>query len=266
MKTDEATPSNAIAILVVSCDAYRDLWEPFFRCFFKYWPDCPYPVYLGANSAICPDTRVRALTIGPDVDYSSNLIAMLQRIDEQWVIFWIEDRVLAAPVNTARVANVVAMAQEQKTGFVKLIASHPYALMADKYQEFGPIPKGTPYRVCMTIGLWHRPTLLKLLCPGETAWQIERQGSQRSNLLDEAFCALSYRLRRDPPFHDMHLIIKGQLLRDAVSFLQGEGLDQMLANRPLQTLRSFLYVRAYLISKNLTSGIRYICRRLVRPQ
>ncbi len=261
MNTGEAISGNDVAILVVSCDAYRDLWEPFFRCFFKYWPDCPYQVYLGANSATYPDARVRTLTVGADVDYSSNLVAMLQRIEAPWVITWIEDRALGARVDTLRLADLVAAAQEQGAGFLKLIASHPYAIPDDPAQEIGEIPKGTRYRVCMTVALWNKQVLLRLLRPGETAWQIERQGSERSNHFIEGFWSLSAGIKDNPPISDVHLIIKGRLVRDARTFLTREGLSDLLKQRKPQTLGSFLYVRAYLIVKDIATALRWAIRR-----
>ncbi len=41
--------NSELAILVCSCDKYADVWEPFFKLFFKFWPDCPYPIYLLSN-------------------------------------------------------------------------------------------------------------------------------------------------------------------------------------------------------------------------
>ena len=52
-------PPEDPAILVVSFDAYQDLWPVFFQAFFKYWPDCPYRVYLGANTATYVHPRVQ---------------------------------------------------------------------------------------------------------------------------------------------------------------------------------------------------------------
>lgn len=46
---EESGRAADVAVVVASCDAYADLWEPFFRLFRRYWPDCPYPVYLGSN-------------------------------------------------------------------------------------------------------------------------------------------------------------------------------------------------------------------------
>ena len=85
-----------VTLLVVSCDAYQDLWHPYFHCLFKYWPDCPFPISLGSNSLAYPDSRIKSIQIGPDLDYSSNLLAMLDRIETPWLILWIEDLLLSA--------------------------------------------------------------------------------------------------------------------------------------------------------------------------
>lgn len=33
---------NDVTVLVNSCDAYEDLWFPYFEFFRLNWPDCPY--------------------------------------------------------------------------------------------------------------------------------------------------------------------------------------------------------------------------------
>ena len=41
--------NDKLAILVLSCDGYTDLWRPFFENFKKKWGDCPYDIYLLTN-------------------------------------------------------------------------------------------------------------------------------------------------------------------------------------------------------------------------
>lgn len=244
-----------VAILVVSCDSYQDLWHPFFHCFFKYWPDCPYPIYLGSNFLSYSDTRVRQIRIGLDVDYSSNLLAMLDHIDQPWVILWIEDLVVSVPVDTKRVVRLINLAQEQQVGYLKLIARHPFSTVEHPTQEFGEIPPGTRYRVGITIALWDKQVLLDILLPNETPWDIERRGSQRSNGFKKRFCALSSRIRNNPPISDMHLVRKGRLNRDAIEFLKHEDLLFFVSKRPIQTLLSYLYVKAYSVFWDLYSPL-----------
>jgi hypothetical protein len=245
-----------VAILVVSCDAYQDLWNPFFSCLFKYWPDCPYPIYLGSNFLEYLDARVKPILVGPDLDYTSNLINMLNQIEQEWVIIWIEDRVLSAQVDTIRITNLIKSAQSQQASYLKLIAIHPFAYIKEKTQEIGEIPRGVRYRVSMTVALWNKSFLLKILCPGETAWDIERRGSQRTNEFNAKFFCPSIGIRKNPPLHAVHLVIKGRLLRDALKFLKQEGLQDYIKKWPKQTIASFFYVKAYIALLDLSSKLR----------
>ena len=242
---------NDIAILVVSCDAYQDLWHPFFHCLFKNWPDCPYPIFLGSNTISYSDSRVQPVMVGKDLDYSSNLINMLKQIPHEWVILWIEDRVLSAPVDTSRLIKMIQLAQSRGAGYFRLIAHHPFAWSKDKSQEISEIPKGSYYRSSITVALWRKSVLTKLIRPGETAWDLERIGSRRSDNLDEKFFCLTAYVKHNPPISDQHLIIKGRLLRDAHQFLQKEGLQEYLQQRRLQTLRSYWYVRLYIATLDI---------------
>lgn len=245
-----------VAILVVSCDAYKDLWTPFFRCFFKYWPDCPYPIYLGSNFSEYPDSNVHSILVGVDIDYSSNLIKMLGQIRERWVILWIEDRVLSDPVDTTRLKKLVRLAQVEQAGFLKLIGDHPLTFLRDKNKEFGEIPLEARHRVCMTIGLWDKQTLLRILRPGETAWDIERKGSRRSVTLGEKLLTLNANFWNIPPISYCHLIVKGKIIRDVLPFLYKEDLVDLI-QRPMQSIRSYWYGRIYNLVLDIFSRFKW---------
>ena len=261
--------TNDVAVLIVSCDKFEDLWLPFFICFFKYWPGCPYPIYLGSNFATYQDARVRPILVGEDIDYSSNLLAMLEAIQQQWIILWIEDRVISSPVRTERISKLVRQAQEWGAAYLKLVANHPFAFPADKSSEVGEIPRGSRYRICMTIALWKKPVLVELLRCGETAWELERRGSERSNRLEEKFLALSIAQRFDPPLPDVHLIIKGRLSRDAPRFIAREHLQGCIGKRSLQTMGSYWYGKVYVVALNIQSQFKLLLEkigRIYRPE
>ena len=38
--------SKDLTIFVNTSDNFEDCWEPFFKLFKLYWPDCPYPIVL----------------------------------------------------------------------------------------------------------------------------------------------------------------------------------------------------------------------------
>src|SRR5579875_2993140 len=78
------------AVLVMSCDAYRDLWNPFFTLFRRYWHDCPWPVYLGTNRLQFADEHVTSLAAG-DGPWSERLRFCLQQIEADFVLLLLED-------------------------------------------------------------------------------------------------------------------------------------------------------------------------------
>lgn len=249
-----------IAVLVVSCDRYDDLWKPFFNCFFKYWPDCPFKVYLGTNHRVLADARVTTISIGDDRSYSENLLAMLEHIPARWVIFWVDDRFVAGPVQTAAVLRLAHRAQELGAACLKLIPEHPlgYAATPD---GIGAIPKGTFYRVSLTITLWQKECLAKLLVPGESAWQLEKKGARRSADLGEPFFGLARGSRRQPPIPHVHTLVKGRIIRASLPFLTGEGLLQDLRQRGLESRRSQLYT---LVFWKILVWFAPLCDRLIR--
>lgn len=233
-----------IPILVVSCDAYQDVWHPFFHCFFKNWSECPHPVHLVSNMLTYPDKRVSPLLIGADVDYSSNLITAVSQIPDEWLIFWIDDRPPAFPVDTTRLAQLMQLAQSQEAGYFRLIPSNPPALV-EQTAELGEIPKGSRYRISMTVALWRKSTLLKILRAGETAWDIEKRGGVRSNEIDDKFFALPIGVRQNAPLVDVHLISKGKLIQRGAAFLKQEGLLHHLENRSQLKPWQHLYYELY---------------------
>ncbi len=234
-----------VSILVVSCDRYADLWEPFFRCFFKYWPNCPYPVYLGTNYRKFDDGRVASLDIGNDISYSDNLLAMLSRVDSPWVILWVEDRFLSHCVCSERISEVIGKAARHRAGYLKLISASPLVNDHIEGEEFGDIPKGAKFRACITVGLWRKEVLERLLVPGETVWEIERNGSHRSALFPERFLAYGRKFRCEAAIRDRHILMKGSILRDARPFLLREGLSAQLSGRKVQSFRDYLYYWSY---------------------
>ena len=58
--------SEDIAFVVSSCDKYYFLWDPFFKTLEKYWPDCPFQLYLITNSLDYQNEKVKTLNIGED--------------------------------------------------------------------------------------------------------------------------------------------------------------------------------------------------------
>jgi hypothetical protein len=83
--------SDGLAVLVLSCDKYHDLWKPFLGQFRKYFPVESYPIYLGSNSKACTEPGVISVLSGDDPDWSTSLKRMLAQIKEPKIFVILED-------------------------------------------------------------------------------------------------------------------------------------------------------------------------------
>lgn len=185
---------SKIPLLVVSCDAYSDVWKPFFSVFWKRWPDCPYPVFLGTNHKTYDDSRVTTINVGDDIDWASGVLAMLDQLDCEYFILFLEDFLILQQVETSQVARLLNIAIEEQVGCLRLSAKLPLALPpsrpVDKYPQIGILDSTEPYRVSAQVAIWNAGTIRKLLVPGFTPWEFETFGTQLSQSTQDAFWAV----------------------------------------------------------------------------
>lgn len=241
MKSEPSFPD--VAFVVVSCDKYSDLWEPFFHCLRKYWPDCPYPVYLVSNHKDYEEHGVTTLKVGDDRSYSDNLRTAMAQLSQPWVILWLEDVFICERVDTARFTAVIERARSIPVGYLKLSPQLP--LSYETTGEIGPIPKGVRYRSAIGVSLYDMKTLDKLLVPGASAWDLDT--SNMSDTLDEPFYSLTSRAARRPLMKWVHGVIKGRWCFPAVGFLRREGFGHLIPGRERLDIRTDAYVGLFKI-------------------
>jgi hypothetical protein len=228
---------ESVAVLVCSCDKYRDVWAPFFTLYFRYWPDCPYPIYLLSNTVGFDDPRVSNLLVGDDRDWTSNLISALKQIPETTVMIFMEDYFLYRPVETEAVRQLASMMSVRKWGYLRLFpvpgADHATEAVASK--PLGPLEFGAPYRVSLQLALWTKDLLASLLLPGESAWQLELVGSRRSDTLrQEFFSMVRDSLEFVPISYFCTAVEKGRWVPGALRLLKSEGVEIDLSRRGIQ--------------------------------
>ncbi|MGA2819242.1 MAG: hypothetical protein ABSF61_01080 [Anaerolineales bacterium] len=224
--------NGATAVLVVSCDRYGDIWEPFFSLFSRYWPDCPYPLYLGANFKTFPSERVQPILVGPDRDWSTNLLRMLEELFHSDLLLLQEDFLLSAVVDTPRVQELVSYAKRKGAGCLRLMPIPGPDEPCRDQEDVGKIRKGSAYRVSLQAAWWHKPVLQALLREGETPWQFEVRGSLRSNDLEFPF--LSLREGKGYPLNYFTTaVVRGYWEPGAVEFCRREGIEVDLRARPV---------------------------------
>lgn len=246
-----------VSVLVASCDWYSDLWHPFFTLFRRYWPDCPYRVFLGANFASYPDPGVEHVHVGEDRDWALGFRAMLKSLPTDLVLVLLEDYLLTAPTDTLRIERLVARMRDRDAACMRLVPV-PGAPTADpNFPEAGELPRGMPYRVSLQAAVWEKRALLELLTPGESPWGLEHDGSGRSAALPQPFLSVVQRAPWPLPYFAT-AVVRGVWLRDAVALCRREGVPVDLSARPIETRRAYAARRLRPLRRRLGAARRSI--------
>lgn len=222
-------PSNnlQLAIIVVSCDNYSDLWQPFYTLFRRFWPWCPYKIYHVSNFLENRAEGVVSLLVGEDLSWSDNLIQALDLIEEEYVFMMIDDLFLIQEVCSEGLQEVFAWISRDKPDCVRL---NPVPQPDMPYNKtVGIVLPGTLYRTATVMTIWKKTVLLDLLKPGENAWEFEQYGSVRSDKFS-GFYSTHYLLL---PF--INGVIKGKWRRSAVNLLKSLGIPIQFERRKLMT-------------------------------
>ncbi len=176
-----------VALVLSSCDKCSDLWEPFFTLLKRHWQGFDLRVYL------CTDNKTYSyegfdiscpLHMPPGSTWSENLMALLEVVNEEYVLLMLDDFWLKADVNLTQLCRCEEwMKANKRIGFICLThqlepsSENPLSIDYPGLIEYG---QKTPYRVTTQAGLWRRDFLLSLLRKHESAWWFEMFGSKRS--------------------------------------------------------------------------------------
>jgi len=219
--------SNEVAVLVVSCDKYSDLWEPFFTLFSMYWKPCPFKLYLLSNREKWEKWNVTNLLVGEDVSWSDSLKSGLEMLSEPYVLMTLDDLFLC---NFVPNDNVIKITNWALLNNVNHIRMNPYPKADKPFNNLvGLVSKNTRYRTSTVFTLWKRKILEKLLLEGESPWDFEIIGSERSNNYDGFYAAW------DIHFPYLNGIIKAKWNRSAASFIKSKGIETNFEKREIMT-------------------------------
>jgi len=178
-----------VTILVNSCDKYEDAWEPFFKLLKIHWPECGnYRIILNTETKVydCDFLNVETICGGNKATWSQRLKFILEQIDTEFVLLFLEDFFLMSRVNIAAFNEAVDFISSDKSvGYVGLKYNQTHKFRDENVKEpqehfFDRTLTDTVNRINCNTALWRKEFLLKLLREHESPWEFEKYGSYRS--------------------------------------------------------------------------------------
>jgi hypothetical protein len=218
------------AVFICSSDSRHDVLRRILPSVIKFWPDCPYALYVGMNTR--RDLIDRATPVLASASqWRQEFAEQLDQIPEEHVIVLLDDFLLYAQVDQARLTQVVRNTISMGLPYVRLVPlgrSLAARLMGRQPTLLRPdlerIPASHPFYCGLQIAIWRKRHLESLLHKQQSIWEFEHQ-----SIPEASHCALTH----SPPIRYRHLIERGRWLPDAPSLLRRAGLPADLGDRPV---------------------------------
>lgn len=212
---------NNTAIIVITCFKFRQAWEPFFKLFKKYWPDCPFSVYMITDKGSFDDINV--IEIGNDNGFSGNLLLGLKNVEQPKIIYFQEDYFFTNYFDTKRIKKYSNYLDTHSIACLRLAPCPGPTEIWKEDKTLGIIKKGEEYRVSTQTAIWDKDIFVNLLKNGETGSEFEINGTKRSKMLDKMFLSV-WRNQSPTPYY-ITGIVRGVWQQGALDHLQKEGID-----------------------------------------
>lgn len=223
------TNCDKCSVVVSSYDGNADVWQPFFTLFFRYWPDCPFPIYLVSNYKKYDDSRVKTISVGEDKGWATNMKTALRQIPTGHLICMLDDLFLKKTTNTGYIKSLVDYVQNNPIAYVGLV---PFLDLDESYTDkfnLGRVRKSAD-QVSFRASLWDKKIFDSLLTPGEDFWEMELAWSKRSRDIGALFLSV-----KEPVlYYDVRsALIRRKWMYDAVQLCKKEGIRIDTNKRPI---------------------------------
>ncbi len=181
---------NNTSVVVVSCNKYKEVWDPFFILFNKYWPDCPYKVYFLTDlQGKKPNyNNVEVLTTSEDNGWCQNTSILLDNINTKRILLFQEDFLIKKLVNTIQVRQLINFSIENNVACLRFC---PTPGPSTNFNSFvGNINKNDNYRFSMQLSLWDTKVIKPIIKSQTNIQDLEHNGIELTKNINQPFFSL----------------------------------------------------------------------------
>lgn len=235
----------SVALVVLSCDNYSDLWPMTLYFIEKNWSECPFDKYFVTNYKSIPKSSFECMKIGKDVSWSDNLLKVLSvlKTNYKYVLITLEDVPIIEKVDQAKLNQIMNTYFEIDANFLNLTNIPKATHKINEY--FGLLEKGSIYRPMTEYSLWKITVLEDLLVKGENAWEFEKFGAVRSDVYDKFYVVYK------SIFLTCHTVVKGKWVRSAIKKVSKLGFNPDTSNRKIFSRKEELQLQLYRMIFNI---------------
>jgi hypothetical protein len=225
----KAASPPSVAVLICGSDSRMDILDRVLPSVLKFWPDCPYPIYVGLNKDHQVASNVTTLVAQPS-EWRQECLAQIGQIPQSHLIVVLDDYLFQKPVEQNRLGHFVAMVIESHIAYLRLVPLGKSLLArlldfraAPDDLRIRAIKEDRPFYSGMQIAIWEKAHFALMLKRPGSIWEFEHQ---RIKGIEH------YAITGRAPIRYRHLVDKGRWLPYARSLLKRVDLSADLGERP----------------------------------
>ena len=112
--------NNKMAILVLSCDNYSDLWDDFFNLRDKFWPDCPFRWYVVTETKDYYREGVEVIKCGKELNWAGRFRKAVHSVDNPLIGVFLEDYYISGKIDNTRITSLVDLMMDKGVDYLDL--------------------------------------------------------------------------------------------------------------------------------------------------
>jgi hypothetical protein len=209
--------------------------------FERYWPDCPFTTYHVSETVKYSDKYINILT-GSNKEWSERLLTALDKIDEEYVFLLLDDYFLLKKVQNKDFENCLnVLNRNPNAGLLRTFPVPPPQQKYSKENGIGLIDKNRPYSISTQATIWKKGFLMDFLIPTENIWQLELDGSKRTQYLNEDLLSIipNHKIKAEngnyPYTYLCTAVYKGKWMKEAIKLCKNEGIILDLKYRSVES-------------------------------
>lgn len=179
--------NDEITVLVNSCDGYEDIWDPFFKLFKIYWPECPFRLILNTESKSYNFSGLNIETFqfyepGKKIPYGERMLRHLKEIKSKYILVLIDDFFFNDYVDENEIVKCMNWMNENEK--IAMFSFSPvgdtHNILSKTYIGYERRPNVGVYKVNFQAALWRTSAFIESWKPHESPWEWEKFATYRS--------------------------------------------------------------------------------------
>lgn len=112
-----------LVIAGIFYDGYSDIWEDFLELFNKYWPNCPYELYIINNEKkinFNGKINLKVIHAGKEAEYSKKIQTLLSSVKSEYYLLLLEDFFLGKTLNQDVLKDILNYIKKYEIKYYKM--------------------------------------------------------------------------------------------------------------------------------------------------